>query len=72
VNSLAQIAILGSYLMTISCLIWRRLRGAPLPPHPWSLGKWGLLVNVLAVCLLLPIFVFSAWPLLNPVTAANM
>lgn len=35
-----------SYLISISCVLWRRLTGKPLPPAPFSLGRW--------VCCLFP------------------
>ncbi|RMD40288.1 hypothetical protein DV735_g4841, partial [Chaetothyriales sp. CBS 134920] len=72
INSLAQVAILSSYMITILCMIWHRLRGPPLPARRWSLGKWGLTVNVAAVVFMAPIFVFATWPLEQPVTAVNM
>jgi choline transport protein len=37
--SLGVVALLSSYFVTISCLIWRRLWGEPLPPRRWSLVK---------------------------------
>jgi hypothetical protein len=45
-NSLGTVSILFSYTITGSCLIWRRLNGAPLPPRRWSLGRLGLPVNI--------------------------
>lgn len=59
-------------MVTIGCLIWRRLYGAPLPPRRWSLGKYGLAINIAAVAFLLPLWFFVFWPLATPVTAATM
>ena len=42
INSLGGVAILTSYIIAISALIWRRLYGAPLPRRRWSLGQSGL------------------------------
>lgn len=72
INSLGGIAILSSYFITISCLVWRRLYGAPLPPRRWSLGKAGIWINIAALLFLLPIWFFAFWPLATPVTAENM
>ncbi|KAK4497668.1 hypothetical protein PRZ48_010321 [Zasmidium cellare] len=72
VNSLAQVAILGSYIITISCLIWRRLYGEPLPPSRWSLGRWGLPINIISLLFMLPVISFATWPLEQPVTPQNM
>lgn len=72
INSLGGVAILTSYFVTISCLVWRRLYGEPLPPRRWSLGKYGLFVNIAALCFLTPIWIFAFWPLATPVTASSM
>lgn len=67
ISSLGAVAILGSYLVTIGTLIWRRLFGASLPTRRWSLGKYGLAINVIAVCFVLPLFVFAFFPLTKEV-----
>jgi len=71
-NSLGTVSILFSYTITISCLIWRRLFGKPLPARRWSLGKFGLPLNVMSLCFTTPMLFFYTWPLSYPVTAANM
>ncbi|PQE28242.1 amino acid permease protein [Rutstroemia sp. NJR-2017a WRK4] len=71
INSLGVVAVLSSYLITISCLIWRRMQG-PLPPHRWSLGKYGMAINIASLAFLAPIWFFTTWPLANPVTPENM
>ncbi|KAK5134388.1 hypothetical protein LTR08_006568 [Meristemomyces frigidus] len=72
INSLGGVAILSSYFITIGCLVWRRLYGAPLPPRRWSLGRYGLGINIAALLFLIPIWFFAFWPLATPVTAGNM
>lgn len=72
INSLGSTAILASYITTIGCLIWRRFFRAPLPPRRWSLGRFGLIINIAAIFFLLPIFFFEFWPLSTPVTPTNM
>jgi choline transport protein len=72
INSLGGVSILTSYFITISCLVWRRLRGPPLPPRRWSLGRFGLAINVAALMFLTPIWFFAFWPLATPVTAETM
>lgn len=59
INSLAGVSVLTSYLISIGCLIWRRLYGAPLPPHEWSLGRFGLPINIAAFCCVLPLWFFA-------------
>jgi len=72
INSLGSIAILSSYFVTIGCIIWRRLYGAPLPPRRWSLGRFGLAINIAAILFLIPFWFFAFWPLYFPATAQNM
>ncbi|RFU34290.1 hypothetical protein B7463_g2074, partial [Scytalidium lignicola] len=49
INSLGSVAILSSYFITISCLIAKRFSGQPLPQRRWSLGKFGLAINIAAL-----------------------
>lgn len=72
ITSLAAVATLISYYLTIGCLVHRRLYGAPLPDRRWSLGKYGLVINVGALLLLTPLIFFLSWPLTTPVTAETM
>lgn len=62
IDSLGIVSLLFSYLVTIGCMVWRRLWGPALPPAPWSLGKWGLAVNVFSLCFLLVPSFFAFWP----------
>ncbi|KAK0249369.1 hypothetical protein LTR91_024109 [Friedmanniomyces endolithicus] len=71
-TSLGGTSILFSYFLTLSCLVWRRLFGAPLPPRPWSMGRYGLVVNVAALVFVTPMLFFYVWPLTTPVTPQNM
>lgn len=70
--ALTVVSLLTSYIITISCLVLKRFRGLPLPPSRWSLGPWGLPINVAALCFLAPIYVFSFFPLATPVEAETM
>jgi hypothetical protein len=72
INSLGGVSILTSYFITISCLIYRRLKGPALPHRRWSLGKYGLWINIAALLYLIPLWFFAFWPLATPVTAENM
>ena len=72
INSLGGVSILTSYYITISCLIYRRLKGPPLPARRWSLGKWGLPINIASLLFLTPLWFFAFWPLTTPVTAEFM
>ena len=70
--SLVVVSLLGSYFITISCLIWRRLRGEPLPDRRWSLGKYGLPINIASLVFLTVIWFFAFWPAATPATPATM
>lgn len=65
-------SLVSSYTITISCLLLKRIRGEPLPYRRWSLGRWGGVVNALALMFLAPIFVFSFFPLATPIVASTM
>ncbi|KAK3723780.1 hypothetical protein LTR37_001661 [Vermiconidia calcicola] len=65
-------AILSSYTISIGCVALKRIRGEPLPVSKYSLGKWGLPINILALCWLVPIFFFTMFPATTPVDAAGM
>lgn len=72
ITSLGAVATLISYFITISCLVHRRMRGPPLPSHRWSLGRWGIIINVASLLFLAPLIFFLTWPLAQPVVASNM
>jgi choline transport protein len=40
----------------------RRIRGEPLPPRRWSLGKYGGIINDVTLVFLVVAFFFSFWP----------
>lgn len=69
INSLGIISILVSYFITIGCLVWRRLYGQPLPSRRWSLGRFGLTINIISLVFVTPLIFFDLWPLAQPVTA---
>ena len=46
--SLQFLALFATYEVAIGTLIYRRLFGPPLAERRWSLGRWGLGVNIFA------------------------
>ena len=52
--SLTLLALLSTYMLSIGCVLLKRIRHEPLPPARWSLGRWGLPINAFA-------FVYSAF-----------
>ena len=49
VISLSTACLMGSYIITLSCVIRKRLVEASLLFAQWSLGRYGLPINVLAL-----------------------
>jgi choline transport protein len=72
IGSLAVSAILGTYIISFTVLILRRLRKEPLPARRWTLGRYGIFVNIGAVIFLLVVWVFIFFPLQTPVTPSTM
>ena len=49
-------------MLSIGCVLLRRLTGPPLPPARWSLGRWGLPANAVAVAYSGFIVLMSCFP----------
>ena len=60
--SLTLSALLGSYIISIGCILSKRLRGEPLPSSRWSLGRAGTAINAIALVFLIPFFIFCFFP----------
>ena len=61
-----------TYALSISCILWRRTFGEPLPPARWSLGAWGIPINVFSVVYTLYTVVISMFPTFAAVDAETM
>ena len=73
VASLQSAAIMFTYSISISCVLYRRVFHPDLlPPARWSLGRWGPLVNGVALIYVLFAFFWSFWPNETPVDPENM
>lgn len=57
IASIGASSILGSYLVSISTITYRRITGYKLLSTRFSLGKFGLPINILALCFLWLAFV---------------
>ncbi|KAF2426488.1 amino acid transporter [Tothia fuscella] len=51
-----------SYLVSIGCILLKRLRNEPLPESRWSMGKFAIPVNLFAVVYSIFIFIMSFFP----------
>jgi amino acid transporter len=72
ITTLSTSALLCSYTVSISCVLLKRIRGQPLPSRRWSLGRFGMAINIAALCFLCPLFVFVFFPLTTPVVPSTM
>ena len=72
ITSLLTVALLQCYCLSIGCLLWRKIsRPETLPHAHFSLGKFGIPINALAVAYSFWSFFWSFWPQVVPVTAAS-
>lgn len=65
-------SVMSSYVITIGCLLLKRIRGEPLPPHRWTLDRFGIVINIAALAFLLPVFVFAFFPLTSSMNPGSM
>ncbi|KAK5206510.1 hypothetical protein LTR20_006943 [Exophiala xenobiotica] len=71
--SLAIVALMATYAISIACVLWRRItHPETLPPVFWSLGKWGVVVNVLGLVYAIYAFFWAFWPIYWKPTADEM
>jgi len=70
--SLTLSALLASYILSIGCILSKRLRQEPLPPARWSLGRAGTAINTIALVFLVPFFIFCFFPTATPVRPDTM
>jgi hypothetical protein len=61
-----------SYIIPIAFILQRKVRGPPIVYGPFSLGRWGIPINLVAVSYLLYIVTWMPFPILRPVTGENM
>lgn len=67
--SLNTVAIMISYSTSIGCVLWRRLTAPEtLPAARWSLGRWGLPINVAGFLYSTYCFFWAFWPPDTPVS----
>lgn len=49
-------------MLSIGCVLLKRLKGEPLPPARWSLGRFGIPINAFAFCYSGFVLVFCCFP----------
>lgn len=72
VTSLGMVAFLSSYLCSIGCVAWRRTTNEPLPRAAFSLGRLGLLINIISLGFLAPMLILSFFPMAPNPTPVTM
>lgn len=70
--SLGATALMATYIISISCVVHARMRSEPLPPARWSLGRFGMGVNIAALIYSCWAFFWSFWPNQYHVVPTNM
>ena len=70
--ALTNISLYISYLIPITLILLKRLRKENINFGPWSLGRWGMAVNLYAIVFGVFVCIFVPFPPIIPVTAENM
>lgn len=65
--SLTLLALLSTYMISIACVLRKRLLHEDLPKARWSLGRWGIPINMFAFFYSGFVIVFSCFPSEVPV-----
>ncbi|CAK3901051.1 amino-acid permease [Lecanosticta acicola] len=71
VVSLSLLGLLSTYMISIGCVLLKRLKGEELPYARWSLGRSGLVINAFAFLYSAFILVFSCFPTTLPVDLSS-
>ena len=74
-NALTSLSLIGhytSYLLPITLLVLRRFGKKEIPWGPWTLGRWGLPINIVSMAYCIVLIVFMVFPPYQPVRAENM
>ncbi|KAL1652677.1 hypothetical protein SLS61_004657 [Didymella pomorum] len=72
VLALGVSAMLTTYMISISCVALKRIRGEPLLPSKFNLSKWGLPINIIAVLFLFFLWIFAFFPTVPSPAPADM
>jgi len=72
ITTLTLAGLIASYSMAIGCIYWKRLRGERLPSSRFSLGRFGYIINSIALAWLALSFVMMFFPGEPSPSKANM
>ena len=69
--ALSTFGLYQSYIIAIACMLNARLTGR-VQIAPWSLGRWGVPVNIFALVYSVWLAIFMVFPNYLPITASYM
>ena len=70
--SLQVVSLMFTYAVSLSCILYRRLTWpASLPNARWSLGRWGVIINIVGLMYVLFACFWSFWPTYAHIDAGN-
>jgi choline transport protein len=72
VISLSTVALYISYILPITFLLVRKLRGEHEQTGPWNLGRFGIPINIFALCYGIFMIIWLPFPTELPVTRNTM
>ncbi|KAJ5625824.1 Amino acid/polyamine transporter I [Penicillium lagena] len=70
--SLTTAGLFTSYEIAIVLMFLKKIKGEHIPYGPWTLGPFGIAINIASICFLTIAIFFSFFPQGLPVTPANM
>lgn len=71
--SLQLLALMGTYCISIGCVLYKRLaKHETLPPAQFSLGRWGVWINAIGFLYSFFILFWSGWPEQQAITAVTL
>lgn len=63
IMGLSVATLMSTYLLSIGSLLIKRIKGLPIPPAKWSLGRSGIYINAIAIIYALWAWFWSFWPM---------
>jgi len=70
--SLGTLGLLVSYVIPILFILLRRINGPPIEYGPFSVGRWGIPINLFSLVYLLYVIIWTPFPQILPVNAQSM
>ncbi|KAJ6021942.1 Amino acid/polyamine transporter I [Penicillium herquei] len=70
--SLTTAGLFASYEISIILMLIKKIKGESVPYGPWTLGRFGIVINIASISFLTIAIFFSFFPEELPVTAENM